>query len=83
NKVEIIGQKAGLHLLVKVKNVSTKELINKAKKVGVRVYEPPSYYANEKIVEQSIVMIGFGGIPEEKIVEGIILLRKAWFSKTS
>lgn len=77
--IEIIGQKAGLHLLVKVKNQSTKELVLKAKKLGVRVYDPTSYCLNEREVNPSLVMFGFGGISDEKIEKGILLLQKAWF----
>ncbi|MEK1830565.1 aminotransferase class I/II-fold pyridoxal phosphate-dependent enzyme [Priestia megaterium] len=79
--IEIIGQKAGLHLLVKVKNMSTEELVSKAKKVGVRVYDPSFYCLNKAEIKPSLVMIGFGGISEEKINKGICLLQKAWFSK--
>ncbi|MEK1830579.1 hypothetical protein AAAC51_20440 [Priestia megaterium] len=32
--IEIVGQKAGLHLLVNVKNRSTKELVKEAKRLG-------------------------------------------------
>ncbi|MFS0605571.1 PLP-dependent aminotransferase family protein [Peribacillus frigoritolerans] len=82
--IEIIGQNAGLHLLVRIKNnMSTKDLVKKAQKLGVRVYDPSFYCLNEKEIEPSLVMIGFGGISEEKIDKGILLLQKAWFSKES
>ncbi|WP_340372578.1 PLP-dependent aminotransferase family protein [Peribacillus sp. FSL E2-0218] len=79
NLVEIIGQKAGVHLLVKVKNTSTAELVDKAKAAGVRVYETSSYWLDGKETEPSLVMLGFGGLSEEEIEEGIAVLRNAWF----
>ncbi|KMQ22164.1 transcriptional regulator [Bacillus cereus] len=82
-RIEIIGQKAGLHLLIRVKNRSTKELVEQAKKVGVKVYDPNFYCLNEREVKPSLVMIGFGGVLEEKIDKGIMLLHKAWFPNES
>jgi GntR family transcriptional regulator / MocR family aminotransferase len=81
--IEIVGQKAGLHLLVKVKNRSTKELVKEAKKVGVKVYDPTFYALNESEVNSSLVMMGFGGVSEEKIDKGVQLLQKAWFKGES
>lgn len=81
NNIEIIGQKAGLHLLVKVKNNrTTKELVNAAKKVGVKVYDPTLYALNDKTkINSSLIMMGYGGLSEEKIEKGVHLLHKAWF----
>ncbi|WP_057915002.1 PLP-dependent aminotransferase family protein [Peribacillus muralis] len=79
NHVEIIGQKAGVHLLVKVKNIPTAELVDKAKAAGVRVYETSSFWVDGKETEPSLVMIGFGGLSEEDIEKGIAVLRNAWF----
>ncbi|MDQ0859488.1 PLP-dependent aminotransferase family protein [Bacillus sp. V2I10] len=78
-RIEIIGQKAGLHLLIRVKNRSTKELVKQAKKVGVKVYDPTFYCLNEREIKPSLIMIGFGGVSEERIDKGIKLLQKAWF----
>ncbi|MFP7737527.1 PLP-dependent aminotransferase family protein [Priestia aryabhattai] len=78
--IEIVGQKAGLHLLVNVKNRSTKELVKEARKAGVKVYDPTFYLLNEGEVNSSLVMMGFGGVSEEKIDKGVQLLQKAWFA---
>ncbi|MFJ7929556.1 PLP-dependent aminotransferase family protein [Peribacillus sp. NPDC096448] len=80
NHIEIIGQKAGLHLLVNVKYRSTEELVKEAKKVGVRVYDPTLYALNDSEVNSSLIMMGFGGVSEEKIDKGVQLLNKAWFN---
>jgi GntR family transcriptional regulator/MocR family aminotransferase len=78
--IEIIGQKAGLHLLVNVKDRSAAELVDKAQAAGVRVYDTSSYWINREEAESSLVILGFGGLSEEKIEEGISLLRGAWFA---
>ncbi|MBT2573907.1 PLP-dependent aminotransferase family protein [Bacillus sp. ISL-51] len=77
--IEIIGQKAGLHLLVNVKDRSAPELVDKAQAAGVRVYDTSPYWINPKEPETSMVILGFGGLSEEEIEEGICQLRKAWF----
>ncbi|MCP6682284.1 MocR-like pyridoxine biosynthesis transcription factor PdxR [Bacillus nakamurai] len=78
--IEIIGQKAGLHLLVNVKDRSAAELVDKAQAAGVRVYDTSSYWISREEAESSLVILGFGGLSEEKIEEGISLLRGAWFA---
>ncbi|WP_285769204.1 PLP-dependent aminotransferase family protein [Peribacillus sp. SI8-4] len=80
NRVEIIGQKAGIHLLVKVTNMSTEELVKNAGAAGVKVYGTSSYWMDGKETEPSLVMLGFGGLSEEAIERGVAELYKAWFA---
>ncbi|MGE7767224.1 PLP-dependent aminotransferase family protein [Peribacillus sp. NPDC096540] len=75
--VTVIGEKSGLHVLLKVKNSSTEsELIQTAASVGVRVH-PTSVYHSKKVKDPTI-LIGYGGLTEREIEEGIRLLKKAW-----
>jgi GntR family transcriptional regulator/MocR family aminotransferase len=78
-KARIIGDHAGLHILVTVKNnMSEKELIETAKAYKVKVYPTSIYYKNRVGKNPSHVLLGFGGLTEEEIEKGILLLKKAW-----
>ncbi|MDW7617501.1 PLP-dependent aminotransferase family protein [Peribacillus simplex] len=75
--VAVIGEKSGLHILLKVKNgISESELIQKAASVGVTVH-PTSVY-HSKNVKGPTILIGYGGLTEREIEEGIRLLKKVW-----
>jgi GntR family transcriptional regulator/MocR family aminotransferase len=80
NKVEIIGEKAGLHILLKVKNRKDVELIEAAGLNGVKVYSAAAYLLNNEVItEDATIMLGFGGLSLEDIECGIRLLHEAWF----
>lgn len=80
NKVEIIGEKAGLHILLKVKNRRDVELIEAAGLNGVKVYSTSAYLLNNEVItEDATIMLGFGGLSLEDIESGIRLLHEAWF----
>jgi GntR family transcriptional regulator/MocR family aminotransferase len=77
DRVNIIGEKSGLHVLLNVKNGSSEaELIQRAASVGVKVH-PTSVY-HSKNVKDSTILIGYGGLTEREIEAGIRLLKKAW-----
>ena len=74
----ISGENAGLHLLLTSKRgLPEKELVRQAASRGVRVYG-----LSESMVEDApdsaAVLLGFGGLTEERIREGIGLLQEAW-----
>ena len=74
----ISGENAGLHLLLTARtSVAEEELVQRAAENKVRVYG-----LSESMVEdtmgRSAVLLGFGGLSEEKIREGTGLLEKAW-----
>lgn len=77
NRVEIVGQKAGLHIVIKV-NHHADDFINKAEQHGVKVYPVANFWMNRDDSPQKAVMIGFGGLSEKEIEEGIKRLHKAW-----
>ena len=81
DKSTIIGEDSGLHILLSVdNNMSEAELISTAKKQKVKVY-PTSIYYNKSYDNQSpMVLLGFGGLTEAKIEEGIKLLSSAWLN---
>ncbi|EFM11207.1 transcriptional regulator, GntR family with aminotransferase domain [Paenibacillus curdlanolyticus YK9] len=80
DRISIIGQKAGLHLLIDVHGRQRDELIALAEAAGVRVYSPAPQWSAPAQCPPSLIMLGFGGVPEEAIEEGIRRLAAAWFN---
>ncbi|MGN4127984.1 PLP-dependent aminotransferase family protein [Lysinibacillus sphaericus] len=79
-KVTIIGENAGLHILLRVHNgMDEKELIRTAGQKGVKVYAVSPFWEKQTQAEASMVQIGFGGLSNEDIVLGIHSLNGAWF----
>lgn len=79
DKVTIHGKNAGLHILLEVNNgLSEEELIAKAKDYGVIVYAVSTFWMRVDKYTNNMVLIGFGGISESEIVQGIKLLTDAW-----
>ena len=79
-KVKIYGKNGGLHILLEVKNgLCEKELIEKASHAGVTVYPVSNYFSNPMNYSDNMVLIGYSGLSEEDIIDGIKLLNSAWF----
>jgi GntR family transcriptional regulator/MocR family aminotransferase len=79
NSVTIIGERAGLHILIRVKNeMSEKELVETALTKGVRVYPVSIYYRNFVKTQNSLILLGFGGLTLREIEEGIRALKYCW-----
>ncbi|MBM7632078.1 PLP-dependent aminotransferase family protein [Geomicrobium sediminis] len=77
--LNVSGNDSGLHVIVEPNlPLSEEELIRRAETLGVAVYPTSIYYANEKPVT-SQVLLGFAGLSEETIEEGIQTLKKAWY----
>lgn len=66
----IFENNSGLHILLTMKWLSEKEILNCAKKAGVKVYPISDYYSDDK-TEKSTVLIGFAGLSIDEIKEGI------------
>ncbi|MCI1695558.1 MocR-like pyridoxine biosynthesis transcription factor PdxR [Aneurinibacillus aneurinilyticus] len=78
-KVNIIGEKSGLHIILEVKNgMEEDELINTAMNVGVKVYPLSIYYNGSPGSLGCRILLGFGGLSETEINTGIRLLKEAW-----
>jgi GntR family transcriptional regulator/MocR family aminotransferase len=78
-RVGVIGQKSGLHMLLDVYGRESGELVNRALEHGIRVYAPSRHWMNPEDCPDSYVMLGFGGLEEERISESIGWLKQAWF----
>lgn len=80
DRVTIIGQKAGLHLLIQLKEKDVTNLIQKASLMGVKVYPTTAYWMDSDNEDnRNLIMLGYGGLTEEEIEEGITKLKSAWF----
>lgn len=79
-KVKVMGSGAGLHVLLEPKNNMTeRELIDKAREQGVLVYPVSTFYDQPPHQECPQILLGFAGLDENGINEGVQLLSKAWF----
>jgi len=77
--VEIIGSKSGLHILLCVNNgMSEEELIQSARKLGIKVCPISIYYNLYENGLPPMIILGFSGVAETYIDEGVKLLKKAW-----
>lgn len=80
DKVNVIGEESGLHILLEPKNNMTEqELIHSARNHGVKVYPISTYYNEPPTTENPVILLGFGGITEENIQKGIQRIYDAWF----
>lgn len=79
DKVIIHGKNAGLHILLEINNgLREGELISKAKECGVKVYPVSTFWIRLDKYTNNMVLLGFGGMSEIEIVQGIRLLTNAW-----
>ncbi len=73
------GENAGLHILLKSKTGKTeKELIECAAAYDIKVYGLSDGYITKERPETNTVILGYGGLSEEKIKKGMDKLKKAW-----
>ena len=77
-KFAVSGENAGLHLLLTSKEgIKEADLIQQATAVGVRVYGLSECMV-EDAPDSTTVLVGFGGLNDEDIVQGVELLKKVW-----
>lgn len=79
DKAEIIGHKAGLHLLLELKGRDAHQLISEAEAAGVQVYSTKHFWMDENGAPASQILLGFGALTEKQLEEGIRILRNCWF----
>ncbi len=78
DRFAVSGENAGLHLLLTSRSgVPEGELVRKAASQQVRVYGLSESMV-EDAADSATVLLGFGGLSEEKIREGAELLRRVW-----
>jgi GntR family transcriptional regulator/MocR family aminotransferase len=70
-KHKVSGHSTGLHLVVEFDNVTfTDQVLDRLEEAGLRVY-PIEMYAINKGYYQNRVLLGYGNVTEDKIIEGI------------
>jgi Transcriptional regulators containing a DNA-binding HTH domain and an aminotransferase domain (MocR family) and their eukaryotic orthologs len=78
-RVTIIGEKSGLHLVLESGNGMTEqELIDSAITKGVKVYPMSIYYASGLEPEHPQVLLGYGGLSDSEIRNGVRHMSLAW-----
>ena len=82
NRVEVIGEDSGLHILLKVHNgMREEELIQEVAKHSIKIYPVSTYYKDDTAPE-NVVLLGFAILSEEEIAKAIQLLHTAWFTRS-
>lgn len=79
NTIRIMGETAGVHILLEFPNTdfTETELVEKAYEAGVRVYPVSDYYIKGKS-EKPTILLGYAKLSEEEIAKGVALLEQAW-----
>jgi len=75
--VTVIGQKAGLHLLLECGKVDARKLLKQAETLGVKIYLTKQYWLGESPHSNQSIIMGYGGLTEEEIQIGIQKLAMA------
>lgn len=80
NKIKIIRQEAGIHLLMEIHNgMSEVELIKSAGRRGVHVYGVSEYYSFSKVnCPEKTLVIGYSGMKKTDILLAVKELEEAW-----
>lgn len=79
DRAELIGDRSGLHVLLDVKGRHRDELARLAELADCRIYSPAKHWNDPDRCPDSYIMLGFGGLTEEELEEGIRRLAAAWF----
>lgn len=82
SEVRVLSHSVGLHILLQIDtNRSEDRLIAQALDAGIRVYPSGRSWFRPPGGQSPRIIVGFGGMKEEDIEEGIRLLAEAWFGK--
>lgn len=75
DSVEVLGENAGLHLVIRLFTRETEShIISAAKKAGLRLYGLSPYYLLPPPEKSPAFLMGFGNLTEEEITKGIYRL---------
>lgn len=81
SEFRISGENAGLHLLLHHRGGKTEEeLIAGAAREGVKVYGLSEARRGKGNRKEAVVLLGYGGLSEREITEGVKGLKKAWMT---
>lgn len=75
---KVLGDRAGVHILLQlVPGKSEREMIEKAREAGVKVYPLSEYCIDQRKYEPTIIL-GYATMSEEEIKEAVDVLKDAW-----
>ncbi|MEH7106898.1 PLP-dependent aminotransferase family protein [Bacillus sp. JJ1764] len=74
NGVKIVGERSGLHILLKLKGITAIEMIERGLQKGIKVYSPKRFWSTQDPESHSYMMLGFGGLSIDDIEKGIKIL---------
>lgn len=79
-KIKVFGHNSGLHVLIRVDNgMNERELRMSALNLGVRVYGLSEYTSAVHNADwRDCIVLGYAGIPLDKISRAVELLARAW-----
>lgn len=77
-KAAVLGSPAGLHIVLKVHGYKEKDLLAAARRQKVNIQPVSTYYATHT-PEQNMILLGFGSLAPNQIIQGVEKLYKAWF----
>lgn len=79
-RIEIIGENAGLHLLLKVRGaLKERELVERAGEMGVKVYGLSDYYIERtEDVPDNVVVLGYSNFSADQLEEAVKRMNTAW-----
>lgn len=79
--VSVIGERSGLHIVLAVKNgMCELELVKRAAKAAIKVYPLSAYSMGKSDESPPKIVLGFAGIPEEKLKVATETLLTTWES---
>jgi GntR family transcriptional regulator/MocR family aminotransferase len=77
--VKIHGKNAGLHILLEsLQGLTEIEMIDRAKECGVLVMPVSIFWSNPIHYSNNMILLGFGNLSENDIIQGIKKLAQAW-----
>lgn len=80
DRVRILGMNAGLHIILEFNcGLKEGELLKRAENHGIKIYPVSQFWMNEERYTDNMILLGFSGMSEDDIREGVIILNNAWF----
>lgn len=79
DRAEIVGDSSGMHILLRVPGRGAEELIRSGEEHGCLLFPAARHWSVPGEEARQFVMLGFGGMDEGKLTEGVRRLAEAWF----
>lgn len=78
NEIEILGAEAGLHFIIKVKNVNEDKLVKALLDNNIKIEGLSKYYINMPKLKDGHILFGYGAIKTELIAQEISKIMTIW-----